>query len=267
MRKASVTAQMFRTARRFSTVLAPQLTKLDQIPALQKYKRLIIRIANIERLQDAIKQYVLHTHIHFDPVEFEVRSDGGGPLSNQLVFTVQFYAEEVVLYEGTRRLLSISITDPDSPAPGDGPVVAKVRHPLSGIKVFEVVESVLSRQSTVDRPTSWQINSLMDEMNRCYIRAHRSAWRSALSMCGFSFSSEWWSVEKEGTTHRVGSISPTASLWEENALRVEWDDEVENELRLLTLCFGIVQTIREAYPSLMHIIEENKKRKAAMPNA
>ena len=50
MRKASVTAQMFRTARRFSTVLAPQLTKLEQIPALMKYKRLIIRIANIERV-------------------------------------------------------------------------------------------------------------------------------------------------------------------------------------------------------------------------
>lgn len=50
MRKASVSAQLSRTARRFSTVIAPQLTKIDMIPALQKHRKLIIKIADVGKV-------------------------------------------------------------------------------------------------------------------------------------------------------------------------------------------------------------------------
>jgi hypothetical protein len=37
--------------------------------------------------------------------------------------------------------------------------------------------------------------------------------------------------------------------------------KASNELRLLALCFGLVQTVREAFPSLLHIMKEARKRK------
>lgn len=50
MRKPSVSAQLTRTARRFSTVIAPQLTKVDQINILQKNQKLSLRIADVVRV-------------------------------------------------------------------------------------------------------------------------------------------------------------------------------------------------------------------------
>lgn len=50
MRKPSVSAQLTRTARRFSTVIAPQLTKVEQINILQKYQKLTLRIADVIRV-------------------------------------------------------------------------------------------------------------------------------------------------------------------------------------------------------------------------
>uniref|UniRef100_A0A915DAZ2 Uncharacterized protein n=1 Tax=Ditylenchus dipsaci TaxID=166011 RepID=A0A915DAZ2_9BILA len=136
MRKPSVSAQLTRTARRFSTVIAPQLTKVEQINLLQKYRKLVIKIADVGRLQDAIKQYVLHNNVHFDPVEFHISCNEG---SEHLVLMAQFYSEEIVLFEGTKRLLSICLTDPLESSI-EGVTVAKVRHPISGIKVFEMIE-------------------------------------------------------------------------------------------------------------------------------
>lgn len=56
-------------------------------------------------------------------------------------------------------------------------------------------------------------------------------------------------------------ICPQKAVCEENSLRLEWADSATNELRLLTLCFGLVQTVREAFPSLMHIVKEYRQRK------
>lgn len=263
MRKHSVSAQLTRTARRFSTVIAPQLTKLEPVPALQRHQRLRIRIGDIQKLNEAIKQYVLHNGRLFDPVEFEVRAEEDG--EEQLLLTAQFYAEEIVLFEGSKRLLSISMTDPaeadllnrfntsgSGPWGSDGPVLAKVRHPISGIKMFEVVQSQR-------RPQRWQITGAMDELSKCEIHAHSNLWRQMLSACGFVFASDWWSVQSEG--FRVAQICPQKAVCEENSLRLEWTEQASNELRLLSLCFGLVQTVREAFPSLMHIVKEARQRK------
>ncbi|KAI3411962.1 hypothetical protein GPALN_002017 [Globodera pallida] len=205
MRKSSVSAQLTRTARRFSTVIAPQLTKLDSVPVLQKHQRLLIRIADISKLQEAIKQYVLHNGRLFDPVEFEIRADddaGAGPP----LLTAQFYAEEIVLFDGTKRLLSISLSDPSEQdllqrfnssasvmkSLDEGSVLAKVRHPISGIKMFELI------QSSQRLPERWHITGAMDELNKCEIQANSNVWRQVLSACGFVFAAEWWTVQSEG---------------------------------------------------------------------
>lgn len=45
----------------------------------------------------------------------------------------QFYSEEIVLFEGTKRLLSVCLSDPPEDAQSKGVIVAKVRHPISGL--------------------------------------------------------------------------------------------------------------------------------------
>lgn len=47
MNKLLVSTQITRTARRFSTVIAPQLTKIDLIQLLQKHCKLFIQIADL----------------------------------------------------------------------------------------------------------------------------------------------------------------------------------------------------------------------------
>nr|CAD2189992.1 unnamed protein product [Meloidogyne enterolobii] len=268
MRKHSVSAQLTRTARRFSTVIAPQLTKLEPVPTLQKHQKVTIRIADIQKLNEAIKQYVLHGGRLFDPVEFEIRAedtDSNGNGRDQILLTAQFYTEEIVLFEGNKRLLSISLSDPvgesdllnrfktnGSSLDSNSPVLAKVRHPISGIKMFEVVQSQ-------KRPQRWQITGAMDELNKCEVEAHSNVWRQMLSACGFVFAAEWWSIQNEGL--RVAEIFPQKAVCEENSLRLQWSEQASNELRLLALCFGLVQTVREAFPSLLHIMKEARQRK------
>uniref|UniRef100_A0A915PFQ1 Uncharacterized protein n=1 Tax=Meloidogyne floridensis TaxID=298350 RepID=A0A915PFQ1_9BILA len=80
-----------------------------------------------------------------------------------------------------------------------------------------------------------------------------------LSACGFVFAAEWWSIQNEGL--RVAEIYPQKAVCEENSLRLQWSEQASNELRLLALCFGLVQTVREAFPSLLHIMKEARQRK------
>lgn len=49
-RRHSLTAQLTRSARRFSAAFVPQFTKLDPIPILQKYLCLKIRIIDIRQV-------------------------------------------------------------------------------------------------------------------------------------------------------------------------------------------------------------------------
>lgn len=54
------------------------------------------------QLQEAIKQYVLHNGKIFEPVEFEIVTD-----ENIAILSAQFSTDDVVLFEGQKRLLSI----------------------------------------------------------------------------------------------------------------------------------------------------------------
>ncbi|KAH7729369.1 Protein R05G6.1 [Aphelenchoides avenae] len=245
MRKASVSAQLTRTARRFSTVIAPQLTKLETTPVLQKFARLTIRISDIKQLQNALKEYVLHNAVRFDPIEFDIFDE----TSDQTVLKAQFYAEEVVLLDGAKRVLSIALTDPDSGV--EHATTAKIRHPLSGIKVFEFVDT--------QKHGCWNVVGSMDESHKCTVNSHSNFWRHLLSTCGMTFAPEWWSFEREGV--RIGQVTPQGSLCDENSIRVEWQDDADNEMRQLLLSFGLVQTVREAFPSLLHIVQESSKRR------
>lgn len=186
--------------------------------------------------------------------------------------------KEVVLLDGAKRVLSISLTDPDSGV--EHATTAKIRHPLSGnhssfsvskphllgIKVFEFMDT--------QKRGCWNVFGSMDESHKCTVNSHSNFWRHLLSTCGLTFVPEWWSFEREGV--RIGQarmprrysvqqssvkITPQGSLCDENSIRVEWQDDADNEMRQLLLSFGLIQTVREAFPSLLHIVQESSKRR------
>ncbi|KAI6192486.1 hypothetical protein M3Y99_01932900 [Aphelenchoides fujianensis] len=179
MRKASVSAQLTRQARKFSAAFVPQLTRLDPITTLTKRRKLLIRIADIEQLQQALKQYIVHSSGFFDPIDFEILDE---------------QTEVVVL---TAQL--------------------------------------------------------------CQFATHSNCWRHLLSMCGCMFGPDYWMVDQEGVN--VGKVTPNSAFFEENGIRVEWCDEADAELRMLILCIGLVQIIREAFPPLLQLLKETKLRR------
>lgn len=76
-------------------------------------------------MQSALENYILHNATVFDPVDFEVLADG-----HPTTLRAQLTAEELVLFDGQKRLTSITFADIESG--NDGPIAAKIRHPLSG---------------------------------------------------------------------------------------------------------------------------------------
>lgn len=54
VRKASVTAKLSQTARKISTVVAPQLTRIEQVLCLQKYDQIQIRVADPKKVRKKI---------------------------------------------------------------------------------------------------------------------------------------------------------------------------------------------------------------------
>ncbi|VDK49091.1 unnamed protein product [Gongylonema pulchrum] len=136
-RRQSLTAQLTRSARRFSAAVAPQLTKLDFLPVLQSHHCLVIRIAdvtqakacsettNLLQLQTAIKQYIVKNNVQFSPIDFEITD-----VNDARILNVSLHPDEMVLAEGARRIFSITFDESDPEEYGT--VIAKIRHPISG---------------------------------------------------------------------------------------------------------------------------------------
>ncbi|EJW88348.1 hypothetical protein WUBG_00740 [Wuchereria bancrofti] len=124
-RKHSLTAQLTRTARRFSTTVAPQLTKLDPLPLLQYYKMLNIRLVDVAQLQTAIEGYITKNIVNFSPIDFEITDE-----NNVRVLSVSLRPEEMILAKGIKRIFSITFDDSDPEECGT--VIAKIRQPISG---------------------------------------------------------------------------------------------------------------------------------------
>uniref|UniRef100_A0A915PXL3 Uncharacterized protein n=1 Tax=Setaria digitata TaxID=48799 RepID=A0A915PXL3_9BILA len=153
-KKHSLTAQLTRTVRRFSAAVAPHFTKLDPLPLLQNYHKLNMRMVNIAQLQAAVERYVIKNSTNFNPIDFEITDAKGSR-----VLSISLYPEEMVLFEGTKRIFSITFDDSDPEEYGT--VISKIRHPLSGMRVFEFIK--LPCANVV------QISSYVDQCNRCQI--------------------------------------------------------------------------------------------------
>lgn len=243
-RRQSLTAQLTRSARRFSAAVAPQLTKLDILPILQKYLVLDLRINDITQLQAAVEQYVVHNGVQFNPIDFEITNE-----DSSRVLSVSLHPEEMVLTEGARRILSVTFADSESEE--EGILLSKIRHPVSGMRVFEFVEQPCS--------DIIQITSYVDQGDRCIIEPVSSSWLKMLTTCGCLFSRLQWQFKKNGKI--IAIVRPNGSFFDENSLHMEWIEQADNELRILVIAFAMTQIVREAFPSLIHILREQRIRR------
>jgi hypothetical protein len=115
--------------------------------------------------------------------------------SNVVILTAQFQPEEFVIFEGTKQILSIFLAEADPES--DEFNLAKIRHPMSGIKIYEMVHAPNSR--------AYYISDCMQDTTKCQFQAHSNCWRQMLSMCGFMFVPTFWTVDQDGVN--IGKVS------------------------------------------------------------
>ncbi|CAI4223837.1 unnamed protein product [Auanema sp. JU1783] len=241
-RRQSVTAQLQRQARRFSTAIAPQFTRIEPVTILQKSEYLILKITDTGQITHAVQQYVMKNAVMFDPVEFELFDQDGFR-----IMTASLFPDELLLQEGNKKLFSISFGEIDEM---DSACIAKVKHPITGITVYELRElggSVLIQANT-------------DSLAGTRILTQSVSLASVLMACGCTFSKEQWSLVKHDKV--MVRITPQQSFFSENSIKVAWNPNCDNELRVIALAFGLAQMVREAFPSLLHIVKEFRQRRS-----
>ncbi|KAL3982810.1 hypothetical protein ACH3XW_48615 [Acanthocheilonema viteae] len=244
-RKHSLTAQLSRTARRFSATVAPQLIKLDPLPLLQNYEMLNIRLANNEQLQAAVEGFIIKNNVNFNPIDFKITD-----ANNVAVLSVSLHPEEMILSKGTKKIFSITFGDSDSEECGT--VIATIRHPLSGMRIFEFLELPCSNIV--------QVTSYVDQCDRCQIKLVSNSIFNFFALCGHCFIRRAkWQFIKEDEIYAF--IRPNGTFFDENSLRLEWMPKADNELRMIVIAYGMTQMVREVFPSLNHIINEQYQQK------
>uniref|UniRef100_A0A0N5AQJ6 Phospholipid scramblase n=1 Tax=Syphacia muris TaxID=451379 RepID=A0A0N5AQJ6_9BILA len=244
-RRHSLSAHLSRSARRFSAVVAPQLTKLEPLPILQTYPMLNLRIVNRTQLNDAIDQYIIHNGVRFSPIEFEITTS-----NEQRILNVVLSPDEMTLSDGLKRVLTISFNDSDND--GDGVSICQIKHPVSGLKLYDFVEMPLTNVI--------HVSSSIDSCDKCMIYPETNIWLRMVTSCGCFFTSLQWHFRKRGILY--ATVRPNRTLFKENSLRMEWTEECENDLRILVVAFAMIQVVREAFPSLMHLLQERRRRKS-----
>ncbi|VDP36104.1 unnamed protein product [Heligmosomoides polygyrus] len=215
------------------SIIAPQFTKIEPINILQKVDGVEIRISDMAQYQRAVNQYVLRNAVQFDPIEFDIIDSSG-----YRVLQASLYPDGVSLNEGKRKLCEVVLAhDEDSPH-----CIAKITHPVTSMTVYELkqVAGVVSIQSNAD------------DMNG-------ATWLSILFACGCAFTRHKWALIAQDA--KQATIEPRSSLFEENSIKVQWELNSENEIRLIALSFGLALMVREAFPSLMHILKEFRSRR------
>ncbi|UMM28350.1 hypothetical protein L5515_011233 [Caenorhabditis briggsae] len=237
-RTSSVTAQITRQARRFSTAIAPTLTKIEAVHILQKLDEVRVKMNDVAQLQGAIEHYVLRNSAQFDPVELDIINKEGFRIMQASV-----YPDEIILQEGSKKICEVTLIDME-----DTSSLLKIKHPVSGMTVYELRElggTILIQTNT-------------DELKGARLMTQTSGLSSLFLNCGCAFSKETWSVLTQDKI--MANVRPNRSFWSENEIKIQWDPNCENELRLISLVFGIGQMVRVAFPQLFHIVKEFRQR-------
>ncbi|VDM54894.1 unnamed protein product [Angiostrongylus costaricensis] len=112
------------------------------------------------------------------------------------IFPASLYPEGLAVREGKRKVYDLSFIDEDSPN-----CVAKIKHPVTGMSVYEMQEigNIITIQSNTDDSLS-------------------ATWLSLLFACGCAFTRHKWCVVKMDVISAI--ITPISSFCEENAVKV-----------------------------------------------
>jgi hypothetical protein len=142
---------------------------------------------------------------------------------------------------------------------GLGIAIAKVRHPVTGIKQWEFVED--DQASAAGGSGRLRVVNSIDEEPSLYtIEQYGGALRLFASHCGCLFASQAWQLQRAGGV--IADISPTCGwFWHENSMDAVWTEKTNNEGRLLAVTFALIQMIREAHAPLIHILMEQRARR------
>nr|CDJ91953.1 Hypothetical protein CBG05904 [Haemonchus contortus] len=156
------------------------------------------------------------------------------------------YPDGMTLNEGKRKICDITLANDEDSLN----FIAKITHPVTGMTVYEM-------QEIADIIT---IQSYTDDMNGTRIEAIRPTLLSLLFTCGCTFTRKKWNLISQDIVTAI--IEPKSSFFEENSVKMEWVTSSENELRVVAVTFGLALMVREAFPSLIHILKEFRTRHA-----
>uniref|UniRef100_A0A1I7XS28 Urease accessory protein UreD n=1 Tax=Heterorhabditis bacteriophora TaxID=37862 RepID=A0A1I7XS28_HETBA len=201
----------------------------------------------------------LHSKIHFHQIPFFIGNH---------TYLGSLYPDGLFLQEGTRKICEISFGEENNAVT----CVARIKHPVSGMTVYELVElggTIAIQSNTDDMKRLIMADAIHSKYFSlfenympliCRILTQNGSWTSLLLTCGCVFSKEQWSIMKKD--HALATVTPVRSFFSENAIKVEWERDCDNELRVIALSFGMIQMVREAFPSLIHILKEFRTRRA-----
>lgn len=212
--------------------------KIEAVHILQKLDEVRVKMNDVAQLQGAIEHYVLRNSAQFDPVELDIINKEGFRIMQASV-----YPDEIILQEGSKKICEVTLIDME-----DTSSLLKIKHPVSGMTVYELRElggTILIQTNT-------------DELKGARVMTQTSGLTSLFLNCGCAFSKETWSVMTQDKI--MAHVRPNRSFWAENEIKIQWDPNCENELRLISLVFGIGQMVRVAFPQLFHIVKEYRQR-------
>lgn len=154
-------------------------------------------------MQSALENYILYNATIFDPIDFEILAD-----RHPTTLRAQLSAEELVVFDGQKRLTSITFADIESA--NDGLIAAKIRHPLSGrlsIRFFSITFLGMKMFEITDlaHNGNWQITSSTDELSKCQIDSMTSFFHQLISLCGLTLMPNWWIVRYQA--NNLGQVS------------------------------------------------------------
>ncbi|CAP26446.2 Protein CBG05904 [Caenorhabditis briggsae] len=220
-RTSSVTAQITRQARRFSTAIAPTLTKIEAVHILRKLDEVRVKMNDVAQLQGAIEHYVLRNSAQFDPVELDIINKEGFRIMQASV-----YPDEIILQEGSKKICEVTLIDME-----DTSSLLKIKHPVSGMTVYELRElggTILIQTNT-------------DELKGARLMTQTSGLSSLFLNCGCAFSKETWSVLTQDKI--MANVRPNRSFWSENEIKVRDSDKYYFS-KLEISRFNGIQTVR-----------------------
>lgn len=248
-------------ARRCSLAVVPQLCKLEDVECLMTTSEVRIEIMNEADVVAATEEFVMHNGCEFAPIFMRVLNDAG-----DVIMMARLNCDEFVVHDVApepRRLMALALSNPNGSVPMVlGSPVAKIKHPVTGMKLFIFVQLVEPRQPAIVHVYK-TTNDKEKHPPVAVIEENRSLVMRLLGGCGCTFADETFCIKKDGQV--VADVGPRLSCGGAitHMYTVSFSEKAGHDERVIAFNFGLLQMVRGAYPQLLHIMEEQRIRKGS----